>query len=95
MSIAPIRQEHHYLSPNDIIPAFLLFKKASGISPSTHWGYKRLLLAFFREKLLGLDTLGGIFPWWRSSSAWPQEAPHPRPYRPARRERRVCPAPHS
>ena len=55
MSIAPIRQEHHYLSPNDIIPAFLLFKKASGISPSTHWGYKRLLLAFFREFPDALD----------------------------------------
>jgi integrase len=55
MSIAPILQEHHQLQPEDVVPAFLLFKRASGVSPNTMKDYQRTLRLFFSRYPDGLD----------------------------------------
>ena len=55
MSIAPILQEHRSIQPGEIIPAFLLFKRAGGASPRTVKDYGWLLERFFREHPDGLN----------------------------------------
>ncbi len=55
MNAIPICKEHRETQPEDIIPAFLLFKKATGISPNTLKDYQRTLRLFFSRHPDGLD----------------------------------------
>ncbi len=54
MNAIPICKEHREVQPEDIIPAFLIFKKASGISPNTLKDYRRTLNLFFSRHPDGL-----------------------------------------
>ena len=47
MCAIPIRKEYWNLQSKDIIPQFILFKKASGLSDRTISDYKNLLRRFF------------------------------------------------
>ena len=56
MNTVPIRKEHRNLQPADIMPSFLLFKKASGVTPRTVASYGEVLEMFFRRFPDALDT---------------------------------------
>ena len=47
MGVVPIFKEYWTLKPEDIIPQFILFKQASGLSERTIRDYKQLLKLFF------------------------------------------------
>lgn len=47
MCAIPIRKEYRELQPDDIVPLFLTYKKATGIAPRTLLDYERLLSLFF------------------------------------------------
>lgn len=55
MSVVPIRKEFRNLQPADVVPLFLMFKKASGLSPRTLSDYRKTLDLFFRRYPDGLD----------------------------------------
>lgn len=55
MSILPIRKEYHGLQPADILPLFLNFKKASGLSSRTLKDYETILSLLFRRHPDALD----------------------------------------
>jgi integrase len=55
MCAIPIRKEYRELQPNDIIPLFLTYKKATGIAPRTLLDYERLLSLFFSRFPDALD----------------------------------------
>ena len=43
MSVVPICKEYRKLQPADVVPLFLMFKKASGLSPRTLLDYRKTL----------------------------------------------------
>lgn len=47
MCAIPIRKEYQNLRPDDIVPLFLTFKRASGLSPRTQNDYRKTLSLFF------------------------------------------------
>jgi len=47
MGVVPIFKEYWDLKPEDIVPQFILFKQASGLSERTIRDYKQLLKLFF------------------------------------------------
>jgi len=47
MTAVPIRKEYRNLAPQDVLPQFLLFKKASGLSQRTVDDYQLILGIFF------------------------------------------------
>ncbi len=55
MSIVPIRKEYHSLQPEDVLPLFLNFKRATGISQRTQKDYRSILTLFFRRHPDALD----------------------------------------
>ena len=55
MNTVPIRKENRSLQSADIMPAFLLFKKASGVTPRTVASYGEVLEMFFRRFPDALD----------------------------------------
>lgn len=55
MSAVPIRKEFRNLQPRDIVPLFLTFKRASGISPRTQKDYEKALSLFFSRFPDALD----------------------------------------
>lgn len=55
MCAIPIRKEYRELQPNDIVPLFLTYKKATGISPRTQSDYRKILSLFFSRFPDGLD----------------------------------------
>ena len=55
MSTVPIRKEFRNLQPRDIVPLFLTFKRASGISPRTQKDYEKALSLFFSRFPDALD----------------------------------------
>jgi len=55
MNTVPICKEHREAQPEDIIPAFLIFKKAGGSAPDTLKGYRKTLNLFFSRYPDGLD----------------------------------------
>ncbi|NLK19036.1 MAG: hypothetical protein GX310_04535, partial [Synergistaceae bacterium] len=55
MSVVPIRKEYHNLQSEDVIPLFLAFKRASGLSPRTQRDYKSVLSLFFSRHPDGMD----------------------------------------
>ena len=55
MSTVPIRKEYHDLRPDDIVPLFLTFKRASGLSPRTQKDYRKTLSLFFSRHPDALD----------------------------------------
>lgn len=56
MGVVPFRQEYRNLQPEDVLPSFLMFKKASGVSPRTLEDYKTILRIFFKRHPDGLDN---------------------------------------
>ncbi len=55
MNTVPICKEHREAQREDLIFAFLLFKKASGVSPNTIYDYRKTLELFFSRHPDGLD----------------------------------------
>jgi len=55
MNAIPICKGNREAQPEDIVPSFLLFKKATGISPNTLKDYQRTLKLFFSRQPDGLD----------------------------------------
>ena len=55
MNTIPIRSEHRELRPQDLIPKFLLYKKAGGISPRTYRDYETTLHLLFSRYPDALD----------------------------------------
>lgn len=55
MCAIPIRKEYRNLQPDDIVPLFLTYKKATGIAPRTYLDYERLLSLFFSRFPDALD----------------------------------------
>ncbi|NCB17185.1 MAG: site-specific integrase [Synergistales bacterium] len=55
MSTVPIRKELRNLRPDDIVPLFLTYKKATGISPRTQNDYRKTLSLFFSRHPDALD----------------------------------------
>lgn len=55
MSIVPIRKEYHSLQPEDVLPLFLNFKRATGISQRTLQDYQTILGIFFKRFPDALD----------------------------------------
>ena len=55
MCAVPIRKEYRTLQPSDIVPLFMLFKRAAGLAPSTLEDYKTTLGHFFSQHPDGLD----------------------------------------
>ena len=47
MCAIPIRKEYWNLQPEDVVPQFILYKQASGLSERTITDYKKLLRLFF------------------------------------------------
>lgn len=56
MGVVPFRQEYRNLQPEDVLPSFLMFKKASGVSPRTLEDYKTILGIFFKRHPDALDA---------------------------------------
>ncbi len=56
MCAIPIRKEYRDSQPDDIVPLFLMFKKASGIAPRTQEDYRKTLSLFFSRFPDALDT---------------------------------------
>lgn len=55
MTAVPIRKEYRNLAPKDVLPRFLLFKKASGLSQRTVDDYQLILGIFFSRFPDALD----------------------------------------
>lgn len=55
MSVVPIRKDYRNLQPEDILPLFLSFKRATGISPRTQRDYQSILGNFFSRHPDALD----------------------------------------
>ncbi len=55
MCAVPIRKEYHNLRPDDIVPLFLTFKRASGLSLRTQKDYRKTLSLFFSRHPDALD----------------------------------------
>lgn len=55
MNVVPIRKEFRNLQSADVVPLFLMFKKASGLSPRTLSDYRETLDLFFRRFPDGMD----------------------------------------
>ncbi|NCC58293.1 MAG: site-specific integrase [Synergistales bacterium] len=55
MAAIPIRKEYRNLQPQDVLPRFLLFKKASGLSQRTVDDYQLILGIFFSRFPDALD----------------------------------------
>lgn len=55
MSVVPIREDFRNLQPGNIMPLFLLYKKACGVAPRTLKDYREKLELFFRRFPDALD----------------------------------------
>jgi len=55
MNTVPIHPEYRELRSQDLVPQFLLFKKAGGISPRTYRDYETTLYLFFSRYPAALD----------------------------------------
>ncbi len=55
MCAIPIRKDYRNLQPDDIVPLFLMYKKATGISPRTQSDYRKILSLFFSRFPDALD----------------------------------------
>lgn len=55
MRAVPIRKEYRNLRPDDIVPLFLTYKRASGLSPRTQNDYRKTLSLFFSRHPDALD----------------------------------------
>ena len=55
MCAIPIRKDYRNLQPDDIVPLFLMYKKATGISPRTQNDYRKILSLFFSRFPDALD----------------------------------------
>lgn len=55
MSVVPIRKDYHVLQPEDVLPLFLSFKRATGISQRTLQDYQTILGIFFSRCPDALD----------------------------------------
>ena len=55
MCAIPIRKDYRVLQPDDIVPLFLMYKKATGISARTQTDYRKILSFFFSRFPDSLD----------------------------------------
>lgn len=55
MCAVPIRKEYRELQPDDIVPLFLTYKRATGVSPRTQNDYRKTLSLFFSRFPDALD----------------------------------------
>ncbi|MDD2454436.1 MAG: site-specific integrase [Synergistaceae bacterium] len=55
MCAIPIRKDYRNLQPDDIVPLFLMYKKATGISARTQNDYRKILSLFFSRFPDALD----------------------------------------